>query len=463
MVHGESEQGAGETAALAEFVTETTAADVPVSAFEDARIAIRDYLGVAVYGAHHGVGDRIVGHVDATMPGDDAIVLAHGRASPTGAALANGTFGHAVDYDDTFESTVIHPTSPVFAAALAAVEHGDADDATDLLTAYVVGCEVAFRVGHATFPSHYDNGWHSTGTIGSFGACAAAASALDLDTETTRRAFGVVASGSSSLKKNFGTMTKPLHAGHAAEMGLRAALLAARGWTSDQNALEGSLGYGEVMTVDGGYDPSAILDGLSAPDPWAVADIGFKPYPSGVITHAAMDATRDLVRDHDLTFDRVERVIATLDEAANEMLIHADAETELEAKFSIEFCLAAVLREGEAGVHEFTDEYVSASETREAMASVERDFEVDLFGDEFAGYGARVVVETTDGDRYENAVCHAPGSPNNPVGEARLVAKFEEAAGAVYDDDGVAALRSAVEGLGQTTTLDDLLAALSAP
>ncbi len=463
MAHGESEQGAGETAALAEFVTETTAADVPASAFEDARIAIRDYLGVAVYGAHHGVGDRIAGHVDATMPGDDAVVLARGRASPTGAALANGTFGHAVDYDDTFESTVIHPTSPVFAAALAAVEHGDATDATDLLTAYVVGCEVAFRVGHATFPSHYDNGWHSTGTIGSFGACAAAASALDLDTETTRRAFGVVASGSSSLKKNFGTMTKPLHAGHAAEMGLRAALLAARGWTSDQNALEGSLGYGEVMTVDDGYDPSAILDGLSAPDPWAVADIGFKPYPSGVITHAAMDATRDLVRDHDLTLDRVERVVVTLDEAANEMLIHADAETELEAKFSIEFCLAAVLREGEAGVHEFTDEYVSAPETREAMASVERDFEVDLFGDEFAGYGARVVIETTDGDRYENAVRHAPGSPNNPVGEARLVAKFEEAAGAVYDDDGVAALRTAVEGLGEATTLDDLLAALSAP
>ncbi|MFB6156438.1 MAG: MmgE/PrpD family protein, partial [Haloferacaceae archaeon] len=129
MAHGESERGAGETAALAAFVTETTAADVPESAFADARVAIRDYLGVAVYGAHHGVGERIAAHVDATMPGDGASVVARGRASPTGAALANGTFGHAVDYDDTFESIVIHPTSPVFAAALAAVEH--ADDAND--------------------------------------------------------------------------------------------------------------------------------------------------------------------------------------------------------------------------------------------------------------------------------------------------------------------------------------------
>jgi 2-methylcitrate dehydratase PrpD len=460
MAHGESEQGAGETAALAAFVTETTSADVPESAFDDARVAIRDYLGVAVYGAHHGVGERIASHVDATMPGDGANVVARGRASPTGAALANGTFGHAVDYDDTFESIVIHPTSPVFAAALAAVEHDSAADAADLLTAYVVGCEVAFRVGHATYPSHYDNGWHSTGTIGSFGACAAAASALGLDEDATRRAFGVVASGSSSLKKNFGTMTKPLHAGHAAEVGLRAALLAARGWTADRNALEGGLGYGEVMTFNDGYDPSIVLDGLSDPDPWAVADIGFKPYPSGVITHAAMDALRDLVRDHDLAPRDVERVVVTLDEAANEMLIHADAEDELEAKFSIEFCLAAVLREGEAGVHEFTDEYVGAPGTRAAMAKVERDFEVDLFGDEFAGYGARVIVETVAGERLENAVRHAPGSPNNPVGEARLVAKFEEAAGAVYDDDEVRALREAIERLGTETNLDDLLAAL---
>jgi 2-methylcitrate dehydratase PrpD len=459
MGHAESERGAGETAALAAFTADTTADDVPASAFADARRAVRDYLGVAVYGAHHGVGERIAGHVAATMPGDDATVVARGRASPTGAALANGTFGHAVDYDDTFESIVIHPTSPVFAAGLAAVEHADGT-ADALLTAYVVGCEAAFRVGHATYPSHYENGWHSTGTAGSFGACAAACSALGLDVEATRRAFGVVASGSSSLKKNFGTMTKPLHAGHAAEVGLRAALLADRGWTADRNVLEGDLGYGAVMTVGDGYDPGTVLDGLDDPDPWAVADIGFKPYPSGVITHAAMDALRDLVLAHDLSPATVERVVVTLDEAANEMLIHADATDELEAKFSVEFCLAAVLREGEVGVHEFTDEYVRAEATRAAMATVERDFEADLFGDEFAGYGARVVVETTDGERHENAVRHAPGSPNNPVGEARLVAKFEATAGATYDDDAVAALRAAVEGLGTETSLDDLLAAL---
>lgn len=460
MAHTESGRGAGETAALAEFVATTTATDVPESAFDDARTAIRDYLGVAVYGAHHGVGDRIAAHVDATMGGDDASVLARGTASPTGAALANATFGHAVDYDDTFESIVIHPTSPVFASALAATE-AEGGTAENLLAAYAVGCEVAYRIGHATYPSHYANGWHLTGTAGSFGAAAAAASTLSLPADATRRALGVVASGSSSLKKNFGTMTKPLHAGHAAETGLRAAMLADRGWTADRNVLEGEMGYGAVMTLDDGYDPEAILAGLDDPDPWAVADIGYKPYPSGVITHAAMDALRGLVCDHDLTPERTERVVVTLDQAADEMLIHADAADELAAKFSIEFCLAAVLREGDAGVHEFTDEYVQAPATRDAMALVERDFEPDPFGDEFAGYGARVVVETTGGERHEAAVPHAPGSPNSPVGETRLVAKFEEAAGAVLSEEGVAELRAAVESLGaESGSLDRLLAAV---
>ncbi|MFB6156799.1 MAG: MmgE/PrpD family protein [Haloferacaceae archaeon] len=448
-----------ETTALAEFVAETGYGDVPDRVHEASKVAIRDYVGVAVYGGDHPVGDRIGGYVSRAFPGDDATVLDGTTASAPGAALANGTFGHAVDYDDTFESIVIHPTSPVFAAALAAGETVDADG-RDLLAAYAVGCEVAYRVGHATYPSHYDNGWHSTGTVGSFGAAAAAASVLGLDADATRRAFGVVASSSSSLKKNFGTMTKPLHAGHAAQMGVRAAMLADAGYTADRSALAGDMGYGAVMTLDDGYDPATVTTGLPDPKEWAVEDVGFKPYPSGVITHAAMDAMRDLVTAHGLSPADVERVVVTLEEAANEMLIHADAEDELEAKFSIEFCLAAVLREGDAGVHEFTDEYVRAPATRAAMEKVERDFEVDLFGDDFAGYGARVAVETVDGERYEAAERHAPGSPNNPVSEERLVAKFEEAAGAVLSDDAVDDLRAAVEGLEADGALDRLRVAV---
>ncbi|SHG41219.1 MmgE/PrpD family protein [Halobaculum gomorrense] len=445
----------GETATLASFVSQLALDDVPDDVVADATLAIRDYVGVALYGSAHEVGERVWRYADRAFGRGPATAFGRGTTTPTGAALANGAFGHAVDYDDTFDSIVIHPTSPVFAATLAASQARREESMTpevtgrDVLAAYVAGCEAAFRVGHATYPSHYDNGWHATGTVGAFGAAAAAASVLDLDAETTRRAFGVVASCSSALKTNFGTGTKPLHAGHAAAVGVRAARLAEEGLTADPDVLEGDIGYGAVMTVgDDGYDPTAVTEGLG--ETWAVTDIGFKPYPSGVITHAAMDGMRDLVAEHDLTPETVERVVVTLDEAADEMLIHADADTELEAKFSIEFCLAAVLREGDAGVREFTDGYVRAPETRAAMDLVERDFEENALGGDFAGYGARVRVETVDGETHVAEEPHAPGGPDNPVLPERLREKYDKCARAVLSPEAVDAVAEAVEGLTES-------------
>lgn len=446
-----------ETALLADFTAETTFSDVPSEAIDHSQTAIRDYVGVALYGSHHGVGDRIASYVNSHASGEESTVFCRGQASAPGAALANGAFGHAIDYDDTFESIVIHPTSPVFAAALATVESTAASTRT-LLTGYVVGCEVAYRIGHSTYPEHYRNGWHATGTIGTFGAAAAAGSVLDLDSAQLRHAFGIAASLSSSLKKNFGSMTKPLHAGHAGEMGVRAALLAKDGFTADDAVLEGDLGYGEVMTIHEGYDPAEITEGLG--EQWHVTDIGYKPYPSGVITHAAMDAMRTLVLENDLTPESVDRITVTLEDAASEMLIHAQPENALQAKFSIEFCLAAILREGEAGIHEFTDEYVSDPETRATIEKVERAFEEDLFGDDFAGYGAVVRVRTTDGDELKVEERYAPGSPNNPLSEERLRNKFFECVETRLDRTEAEELEATIRRLKDDISIRELTAQL---
>lgn len=436
---------------LAEYTVSTSYDDIPTEVVEHAKRAIRDYVGVAVYGAHHNVGEKIMTYVDRCMGGDEATVIGRQTASPTGAALANGVFGHAIDYDDTFESIVIHPTSPVFAATLAAGEVADADG-KDLITAYTIGCEVAYRVGHSTYPNHYQNGWHSTGTVGSFGSTAAAAHLLDLSVDETINALGTVASASSSLKKNFGSMTKPLHAGHAAETGLRAALLAQEGFTADDEILEGKIGYGEVMTTDGSYDPSIITEGLG--EEWAVLDLGFKPHPSGVITHAAMDALRTLVVDYDLTVDSVESITVALDDAASEMLHHANPENALQAKFSIEFCLAAILRERRAGIHEFTDEYVTQPETRDAIAKIDRDFEENLFDAHYASYGARVTVETSDGKTLVEEVKHHPGSPNNPVSKERLRSKFDECVLTVLDESETETLAETIGSLEEVSSTE---------
>ncbi len=447
------------TEAVAMFVDETTLSDVPTAAQQKAKEAITDLVGVAVYGSHHHVGDKIAAFVDTDAPGDAATMFARGSASATGAALANAAFGHAVDYDDTFESIVIHPTSPVFSAALAAAEDVDATGA-DVLTGYLIGIEVAYRTGHSTYPSHYENGWHSTGTVGAFGAAAAAASIMDLDVEEIKHAFGIAASASSALKKNFGTMTKPLHSGHAAQMGVRAAKLASSGFTADTNIFGGEIGYGAVMTIGDTYDPEALTADLG--ETWAVMDIGYKPYPSGVITHAAMEALRDIVLENELDPDDVTKIVVSLDDAASEMLHHENPQTGLEAKFSIEFCLAAVLREDDPGIHEFTDEYVTDPDTREQTAKVERDFKENLFGGNFANYAARISVETTTGETHTAEMKHAPGHPTNPLSEDRLRAKFDECTRDVLPDSDADAAYQAIWDLDEDGSLDRLISAVRA-
>lgn len=448
----------GETEQLASFVEDTEFDDIPSDCLTRSKEAIRDYIGVAIHGSQHEVGVKIHSHVRSQHPGDAAGVIGHGTASATGAALANGTFGHAIDYDDTFESIVIHPTSPICGSALAAADIVNATG-RDLLTAYAIGVETTYRLGHSTDPGHYKNGWHSTGTIGSFGATAASAHILDADAETIQQAFGIVASGSSSLKKNFGSMTKPLHAGHAAEIGLRATLLARDGFTADPAILEDDLGYGHVMTPVDEYTPGEVTEELG--HKWNITDLGFKPYPSGVITHAAMDAMRTLVHREDLTPSTVRGVRVALDDAASEMLIHAKPENALQAKFSIEFCLAAILLEGDAGVREFTDEYVQRQKTKEAIQLVSREFEPNLLDGQYAGYGARVTVTATDGTEFQEEIRYAPGSPNNPISEERLRKKFFECVDTVLSQTEAETTATAIESLEKPGSLERLQDAIS--
>lgn len=449
-----------ETSVLSRHVATCEYGSIPAPVLERSRTLVRDLLGVALYGSQHATGRRIAAYVDATAPGERSTVFGRGTASPTGAALANGVFAHLLDYDDTFESVVLHPSAAVFPAALAVAEHVDATGG-ELLTGYVVGLDVALGLGRATFPSHYDYGWHATGTLGSFGAAAAAASVLDLDVERTEHALGMVASSSSSLLKNAASMTKSLHAGHAAQMGVRAALLAAEGFTADREVLEGDRGYGSLMTPDGSYDPAAVTADLG--ETWAVMDVGIKPYACGRITHAGLEALRTILRREELTAEDVARVTVTLDAAAAKILDYEEPTNQFEAKASIEFPHAAVLREGRAGVHEFTDEYVREPRTRTQMAKIERAFEENLFERGYGSYGARLVVETTDGRTVEATETDAIGSPANPLSETRLRRKFEECAGAVLSPEEVATLDAAVEDLGTDRTFQTLCRTLRAP
>src|SRR5256712_5056218 len=235
------------TARLAEFVVKTTLRDCPEAAIVQVRRAALDTLGVTLAGAGEPAAVGVRGVVRAE--GGTPLCTVFGtslRTSPTWAALANGVAGHAHDFDDTNFALMGHPSVPLLATALACAEAETADGRAVVL-GYLLGFEVSATLGSALNPDHYTRGWHATSSIGTLGCAAAAARILGLEPDQVRHALGIAASLASGLKENFGSMTKPYHAGHAARNGVWAALLAREGFTASDTALEGKQGYARAF------------------------------------------------------------------------------------------------------------------------------------------------------------------------------------------------------------------------
>lgn len=407
-----------ETRLLAEFTAETGYEDLPDAAVEQSKQNIQDVIGVGLAATRVDACQGVLDYVEAAFPGEKATVLGVGSASVEGAALANGFLCHALDWDDVTVEQYTHLTTQTFPAGLAAAERVGATG-RDLLTGYLVGTQVHYRIAESVTPSHYLHGWHTTGTVGTFGAAAAAASVLGLSAEQVTHAFGIAASCSSALRKQFGSMTKAYHAGHSAQSGLRAALLAASGVTADPAILEGDLGYGVVMTPDE-YEPKAITDGLY--DGWDVHDTGFKPYPGETIAHGAEIALARLVERTGIGADDVATITVTLDEIGDELFLHEEPTNAFQSLYSIEFPLASILLTGEHGMAQFDDAFVRDPATQELMAKVTRDFGFEEDGYDWAS--ARVTVQTTDGSEYTEEELYSP----KQLTVATLDEKFRRAA-----------------------------------
>lgn len=439
-----------ETERLVDLVRSTT--DPSSDVIDRSIRAVRDYVGVAIRGADDETGDVLRAYSNASTASGELSAFDGTAGGPERVCLLNGTFGHVLDFDDTFSTFPLHPTTVVAPAALSAGEIADADGET-FLQAYAIGVEVLHRVGKSVFPTQYDRGFHSTAAVGPLGAAAAAGVVFDLDRSELHDAFGIAASSAGGLRKNFGTATKPLHAGFAASSGLRAALLAREGATAHEDAIGGPSGYGAAMAGDA-FEPDELL----GDDLGGVPDIALKLYPSAHISHGSMEALRQLRERNGLSPDDIASMTATMHPGGKDVMIHNDPETALEAKFSIEFCLAAVLRSGSAGLHEFTDEYVRDPEIRSVMETVDVTYDAEAVAD-LGRYGGHVTVETTDGRTLE-ATADAPGSPDNPATEARLRGKFDDCvAPTTVDADRLA---SAIGGLADGGMVNDITAALEA-
>jgi len=421
------------TRRIAEFIVNTRYADLPADVLELGRKSILDGLGLAIVGSIAQTGRLARQYIQSLgLARNEATVIGTTMKAPVRfAALANGIGIHADDYDDTqlavaqdrVYGLLTHPTAPCLSAALAVAE-ARSMTGRELTLAYHVGVEVECKIAEAIAPRHYQDGFHTTGTVGPFAAAAAAMKLYRAGAETCAVALGIAASQSSGLRENFGTMTKPFHAGHAAESGVVAADLAMLGWTASDQILEAPRGF--FHAAGGSYDAGALKLGK----PWTFASPGvsIKPHPSGSLTHPAMTALLGLIREHAIRAEQVESVRVGTNRNMPNALIHHHPEDSLQAKFSMEFCMAALLLYGRAGLGEFTDEVVRRPEVR---AMIERvHFGVDPVA-EAAGYNKMtsiVEVRLNDGRTLTAREDFAKGSPAKPMTYAEVAAKFEDCA-----------------------------------
>jgi 2-methylcitrate dehydratase PrpD len=436
------------TTRLAEFVVKTALGDCPEPALAQTRRAALDTLGVMLAGASEPVARavRAVARADGSVP-LCTVVATTLRASTAWAALANGAAGHAHDFDDTSFALMGHPSVPLLSAALACAE-AETRDGAEVALAYAIGFEIDAALGLAVNPAHYRRGWHATSSIGTLGCAAAAARLLGLDVAQTRHALGIAASLASGLKENFGSMTKPLHAGHAAASGVRAALLAREGLTASDSALDGRQGYLAAFS-DTTLTPAA-LDGLGRRWELAASGIAVKPYPSCALTHSAIDALVDLRVRHRLDAAKVAAVEVGVNAVVPDVLRHARPTTALERKFSMQYCAAAALARGPLGLADFEDGPVADAATRDLMGRVQMRVDPGLPHALEQQAWTRVTVRLADGTTFEEPPRGASGHPSTPLTDAELRTKFLACAAPVIGAD-------AAEGVAeQVAHLEDI-------
>jgi 2-methylcitrate dehydratase PrpD len=436
------------TARLAEFVVKTSLRDCPDAAVTQVRHAALDTLGVMLAGAAEPVaaGVRAVARAEGGTPLCTVIGTSM-RTAPTWAALANGTAAHAHDFDDTNFALLGHPSAPLLAAALACAEAEPADGAAVTL-AYLIGFEVSVALGVALNPDHYTRGWHATSSIGTLGCAAAAASLLGLDAGQTRHALGIAASLASGLKENFGSMTKPFHAGHAARNGVFAAMAAREGLTASDAALDGRQGYAAAFSQTA-LAPDAF-DALGQRWQVLASGIAVKPYPSCALTHSAIDALLELRARHGLHADQVAEVEVGVNHVVPDVLRHIAPTNGLERKFSMQFCAAAALATGRVDLGSFDDGPVADAGTRGLMDRVRMVVDPTLPDRLEQHAWSRVTVRLRDGRALASPPRGASGHPDQPLSDAQLRDKFLACATPVLGADeaeGVAAQLAHLEDI----------------
>ena len=431
------------TRAARAFIESVGIEDVREEALRIGRRCVLDGLGLYVAGSVE-PSARILAEEAVAMGGrEDALVLGRGTAKAPApmAARVLGTAGHAHDWDDTQVSRdprhqyglLTHPTIPLLSAALViAQKRGDVTGA-EFMCAFLTGFEVECKISEILLPESYERGFHSSGTVGTFGSCAAAAKLLGLSGDKLGSAFGIAASMAAGIRVNFGTMTKPLHVGRSSENGVTAALLADRGFTANADALDGRWGFFQIF--GGGLFENKVRQGFGKTHSIVDPGVSIKPYPSGILTHQAMDALLRLVKARDIKAEDVARI--TLHAGSNILnpIRFAKASNHLEAKFCMAALLAMIVLRRRAGRAEFTDAFVGSAEMQAMQERISTSLDAEIEAQGMDIIRSRIELVTRSGERIvEWADERYRGGPDNPLSDAELEEKVASCTEGILDD-----------------------------
>lgn len=439
----------GVTAALARRAAGLRFGDLPDDVRLLARQCLLDFLAVTLAGSREELSLILLAEAEEQGGRPAASLIGHRLKAPTQqAALVNGAASHALDYDDVNMTMGGHPTAPLLPAILALAEARGASGA-ELLTAFVAGYETLCRVGALVAPGHYARGFHNTATVGSFGAAAAAANLLGLDAERTALALGIAGTQAAGLKSMFGTMCKPLHAGKAAQNGVLAATLAARGFTSRADVLDCAQGFADTQSPD--FHPERAL--ADPPGLWHLADNLFKYHAACYLTHAPIECARAVRREAGFSPEAVRAVALTVESGAAKVCHIPAPRTGLEAKFSLRLTTAMAL----AGIDTAgLDAYSEANAGDPALQRLRDSVHVE-FARDWPHTLAELEVTLADG-RVLSAR-HDSGVPARDLAAQgrRLEAKFRSLAAPVLGDAQARRLAGAVADIDRLDGVAELM------
>jgi 2-methylcitrate dehydratase PrpD len=412
------------TQSLGQFVADLSPNRVPEEAVRIARTGFIDCIGVMIAGRDE-EPTRILQEVLDPPCGDATLYFSERKTRAPDAAWINGVAAHALDYDDV--ALRGHPSTVLVPAILAEAETLDISG-HDMITAYVAGYETWAELVKRDAGYHHGKGWHPTGIFGAIAAAAACASLRRLDAGRAAQAIALGASQSAGLMANFGTMTKPFHAGRAAQSGVMAARLAEAGFSASTDALEHPQGFLQAVSPSGQVDRDSPPAGLG--QSWAIlaSGLNIKKYPACYCTHRSIDSMLDFVAQHPLKAADIAGVTVHLSENYATILRNHQPQTGLAAKFSIEFTMASAIIAKRVGLAELTDEFVQRPDVQDLMGRVvvatNTDYDPNQPG---ASLADRAVIRLASGTTLETErVRRARGHAEKPLSEGDLFAKFED-------------------------------------